>query len=99
MKRVNLTSAVNEFCRCTQINIGGCTYTIMGIMALSYMGVLTATYYVSRQDKPELMLLCYHTQGKALGMSGDLADLRFMADVQNYGMKMVEVYNDEIMKI
>ena len=79
--------------------MGATTYTILGVMALSYMGVLTAAYYVSRQDRPELSLLCYHTQGKALGMSSELADLRFMADIQNYGMKMLEVYCSETQKI
>lgn len=78
--------------------MGTTTYTIVGVMALSYMGVLTATYYVSREDRPELSLLCYHTQGKALGMSSELADLRFMADIQNYGMKMLEQYDKEILK-
>lgn len=79
--------------------MGATTYTILGVMALSYMGVLTAAYYVSREDKPELSLLCYRTQGKALGMSSELADLRFMADIQNYGMKMIEQYKQEIVKI
>lgn len=78
--------------------MGSTTYTILGVMALSYMGVLTADYYVSRQDKPEVSLLCYHTQGKALGMSSELADLRFMADIQNYGLKMIEVFDSEIQK-
>lgn len=79
--------------------MGTTTYTIIGVMALSYLGVFTADYYVSRGDKPELSLLCYRTQGKALGMSSELADLRFMADIQNYGMKMLEVYGSEIEKI
>jgi len=78
--------------------MGATTYTIIGVMALSYMGVLTAAYYVSRQDRPELSLLCYHTQGKALGMSSELADLRFMADIENYGLKMLEQYDKEILK-
>ena len=78
--------------------MGATTYTIIGVMALSYMGVLSADYYVSRQDRPELSLLCYRTQGKALGMSSELADLRFMADIQNYGMKMLEQYGCEIEK-
>lgn len=78
--------------------MGATTHTIIGVMALSYMGVLTAAYYVSRQDRPELSLLCYHTQGKALGMSSELADLRFMADIENYGLKMLEQYDKEILK-
>ena len=32
-------------------------------------------------------------------MSSELADLRFMADIQNFGMKMLEVYGSEIQKI
>ena len=76
--------------------MGAATYTIMATMALSYMGVLTASYYVSRQDKPELALLCYRTQGKALGMSGELADLRFVADVQKFGVEMIKAFDKEI---
>lgn len=79
--------------------VGGCTYIIMGVLALSYMGLLTAAYYVSRQDKPELVLLCYRTQGKALGMSSELADLRVISDIQKYGTAMVEQYKNEIQKI
>ena len=79
--------------------MGTTTYTILGVFTLSYMGFLNGTYYVSSQDKPELSLLCYRTQGKALGMSSELADLRFMADIQNFGMKMLEVYGSEIQKI
>ena len=71
-------------------------YTIMATMVLSYMGVLTATYYVSRGDKPELALLCYRTQGKALGMSGELADHRFITDVQKFGVEMIKVFDKEI---
>ena len=79
--------------------MGATTYTILGVFTLSYMGSLNGAYYVSRGDRPELSLLCYHTQGKALGMSGELADLRFMADIQNYGLKMIEQYSSEIQKI
>ena len=79
--------------------MGSTTYTIIGVMVLSCMGALTATYYVSRSDQAELSLLCYHTQGKALGMSSDLTDLRFMADVQNHGMAMLDMYKNEIQKI
>ena len=95
MSRIQI-SAVNQFCRSCQVSVGATTYTIMATMALSYMGVLTASYYVSRQDKPELALLCYRTQGKALGMSGELADLRFMADVQKFGVEIIEVFDKEI---
>ena len=95
MSKVQL-SAVNQFCRSCQVSMGAATYTIMATMVLSYMGVLTASYYVSRQDKPELALLCYRTQGKALGMSGELADLRFMADVQKFGVEMIKVFDKEI---
>ena len=97
MKKIQFL-AVNQFCRSCQVSMGAATYTIMATMALSYMGVLTATYFVSRGDKPELVLLCFHTQGKALGMSVELADLRFMADVQKYGADMVAVYEKEILK-
>lgn len=95
MSKVQI-SAVNQFCRSCQISMGAATYTIMATMVLSYMGVLTASYYVSRQDKPEVALLCYHTQGKALGMSGELADLRFVADVQKFGVEIIEVFDKEI---
>lgn len=95
MSRIQI-SAINQFCRSCQVSMGAATYTIMATMALSYMGVLTASYYVSRQDKPELALLCYHTQGKALGMSGELADLRFVADVQKFGVEMISQYDKEI---
>lgn len=53
MKRIQFL-AVNQFCRSCQVSMGAATYTIMATMVLSYMGVLTATYYVSRGDKPEL---------------------------------------------
>ena len=95
MKKIQFL-AVNQFCRSCQVSMGAATYTIMATMALSYMGVLTVTYFVSRGDKPELVLLCYHTQGKALGMSGELADLRFMADVQKFGVEMIKVFDKEI---
>ena len=95
MDRIQL-SAINQFCRSCQVSMGAATYTIMATMALSYMGVLTATYFVSRGDKPELVLLCFRTQGKALGMSGELADLRFMADVQKFGVEMIKVFDKEI---
>lgn len=88
---------VNQFCRSCQVVVGGCTYTVLGVLALSYMGLLTATYYVSRQDKPELSLLCYHTQGKALGMSSELADLRVISDIQKFGAAMVEQYENQIL--
>lgn len=91
-------SSINQFCRSCEVYMCATTYTILDVMALSYMGVLTAAYYVSREDKPELSLLCYRTQGKALGMSSELADLRFMADIQNYGLKMIEQYSSEIQK-
>ena len=95
MKRIHFL-AVNQFCRSCQVSMGAAIYTIMATMVLSYMGVLTATYYVSRGDKPELALLCYRTQGKALGMSGELADLRFVADVQKFGVEMIKVFDKEI---
>ena len=92
-------SLMNQFCRSCEVYMGVRTYTIIGVLGLSYMGVLTAAYYVSRDDRPEVSLLCYHTQGKALGMSSDVADLRFMRDVENYGLKMIAVFDGEIQKI
>lgn len=98
MSKIGL-SAMNQFCRSCEVYMGARTYTIIGVLGLSYMGVLPAAYYVSRDDKPEVSLLCYHTQGKAVGMSADVADLRFMRDVENYGLKMIAQYNAEIQKI
>ena len=98
MSKIGLSN-INTFCRSCEVYMGSTTYTIIGVMVLSCMGALTATYYVSRSDQPELSLLCYHTQGKALGMSSDLTDLRFMADVQNHGMAMLDMYKNEIQKI
>lgn len=92
-------SAMNQFCRSCEVYMGSLTYTIIGVFGLSYMGVLSAAYYVSRDDRPEVSLLCYHTLGKALGMSSDVADLRFMRDVENYGLKMIAQYDTEIQKI
>jgi len=92
-------SAINQYCRSCEVYMGNMTYIIIGVFCLSYMGVLTAAYYLSRDDNPEVSLLCYHTQGKALGMCADVADLRFMRDVENYGMKMIGVFESEIQKI
>lgn len=98
MGKIGLSS-VNQFCRSCEVYMGCTTYTVVGVLALSNMGLLTADYYVIREDKPKLSLLCYRTQGRVLGMSAELADLRFMTDIQNYGMKMLEVYGSEIQKI
>ena len=92
-------SAINQYCRSCEVYMGNMTYIIIGVFGLSYMGILTAAYYLSRDDNPEVSLLCYHTQGKALGMSSDVADLRFMRDVEYYGLKMIAQYDGEIQKI
>lgn len=98
MGKVGL-SAMNQYCRSCDVYMGNLTYSIIGVMCLTYMGVLTAAYYVSRNDNPRVSLLCYQTQGQALGMSNELADLRFMRDVENHGMKMIGVFDSEIQKI
>lgn len=74
-------------------------YTVMAQYTPHGVDNARAVYYLFREDNPDLAIQCGASTAAVHYLDNNFADFWFWAEVQRYGSKMAERYENEIMKI